>query len=222
MTKKLDISIGQQFGRWVVTGITRHAGRLKYDLLCSCGNVGRSESSHLVKGLSKSCGCYHKEIVGNSSKTHGMSGTPTYKSWEMMIQRCTNLKYAGYDSYGGVGVQVCDRWLNSFENFYEDMGERPDGTTLNRKIGLEGNVSKIYSLETCEWASLTTQGYDRGVSSNNTSGRTGVSFNVKTNRWRAYITKGRKRECLGSFTDFNLAVKAREEAEIRLYGYCKN
>ena len=88
--------------------------------------------------------------MGNSK--HGMYGTPTYKSWAEMKQRCGNKKRSGgcYES-----VSYCDRW-KSFELFYEDMGERPDGTTLDR-IDTHGN----YEPSNCRWADYFIQENNR-------------------------------------------------------------
>ena len=81
-----------------------------------------------------------------------MTGLPTFKSWESMKQRCTNPKAPDYDRYGGRGITICKRWLNSFDNFLEDMGQRPKGTTLDRKENENG-----YSKANCRWATPKEQ-----------------------------------------------------------------
>ena len=81
-----------------------------------------------------------------------MTNTPTYKTWEMMIQRCTNQKYDGFGEYGGRGIAVCERWRNSFEDFLADMGLRPSGTTLDRK-----EVNGDYEPGNCRWATQSEQ-----------------------------------------------------------------
>jgi hypothetical protein len=83
---------------------------------------------------------------------HGMHGTPTYKSWEAMKTRCTNPRSSSYADYGGRGVRVCSRWL-SFEAFLADMGERPDGKTLDRWPNKSGD----YSPDNCRWATKLEQ-----------------------------------------------------------------
>jgi hypothetical protein len=86
---------------------------------------------------------------------HGMVGTRVYRSWTMMIQRVTNPNFPKFVSYGGRGITVCDRW-RSFENFYADMGDRPEGLTLDR-IDNDGN----YEPGNCRWATLIEQAQNK-------------------------------------------------------------
>lgn len=143
---------------------------------------------------------------------HGMEGTPTYKSWNNMMMRCYNPNRINYPEYGGRGVRVCEKW-HKFEGFFEDMGVRPLGHSLNR-IG----DSLLYSKETCEWATYSEQSFDQRRRCTNTSGRTGVSFQKKTGKWKAEITKGGKVYFLGYFKNFEDAVNARELGEITHFG----
>jgi hypothetical protein len=105
---------------------------------------------------------------------HGMSGTPTYISWSAMLQRCGVWKGKPAHSHQSNGYKVCDRWLN-FENFFEDMGERPDGTTLDRYPDNTGD----YTKENCRWATPTEQ-----------------QRNMKSNR---VLTFGGKTQCLAAW-----------------------
>lgn len=144
----------------------------------------------------------------------------TYTSWESMVQRCTNVNSGSYFKYGAVGITVCDRWLvtrgGSFENFLEDMGERPKGKTLNRIHG-----AKVYSKDTCEWATPSMQGFDQKKRSTNTSGYTGVCWDKVNLKWKASIMVGRKNKSLGRYLYIKDAVVARKAAELLYFGFNK-
>ena len=87
---------------------------------------------------------------------HGQTGSNTYLSWRAMKKRCGNQNNPSYKYYGGRGIKVCDRWLNSFKNFYEDMGKKPSGKSLDR-INNDGN----YEPRNCRWATYKEQGRNR-------------------------------------------------------------
>ena len=146
----LDL-VGSRFGRLVVLEKSQNKskwGEIFWLCKCDCGNTKTVRANQLTRGVTKSCGCLQREAVTH----HGMTKTPTFKSWESMKQRCLNQNSPDYSNYGGRGIQVCERWVSSFDTFLADMGDRPAGTTLDR-IDPNGN----YEPSNCRWASGKTQ-----------------------------------------------------------------
>lgn len=115
---------------------------------------------------------------------HGLGGTPTYRSWYSMLQRCTNPRDVGWLRYGGRGIKVCDAWM-TLDGFVRDMGMRPDGTSLDR-IDPDGD----YEPDNCRWATDVEQNRNR-------------SFNVITPEKLEAI----KRDLLGGLTQREAAVR---------------
>src|SRR5690606_2812880 len=116
----------------------------------------------LRTGKTKSCGCLRIETNISKGTTHGHSGTRTYQAWLNMKSRCSNKKNISYENYGGRGISICDRWLNSFENFLEDMGECPDNLTLER-MDVNGN----YEPNNCIWEDYSQQLFNQSLRSTN-------------------------------------------------------
>ena len=149
--------INRRFGRLIATGIHQDGfpSTRKWLCLCDCGATVAVAACSLLSGVTQSCGCRHREIV----TSHGYSkSNRTYNSWVSMKVRCYNPKAKHFSYYGGSGVTVCQRWLESFENFIADMGHRPLGKTLDRING-----SKLYSKETCKWSTTREQQENRSI-----------------------------------------------------------
>ena len=130
---------------------------------CDCGNLCLMTIHNVTRGTTKSCGCHSYKVSQKISIKHGHSGrvsnngkvTRTYKSWTHMRDRCLNSNCKAYSNYGGRGITICDEWIK-YENFLQDMGEVPEGHSLDR-IDVNGN----YCKENCRWADDITQSRNR-------------------------------------------------------------
>lgn len=158
--KPLDAILGGQtrFGLYTVIGGGRYSDKARYaKCRCDCGVVRDVETSKLLSGRSTRCkDCAKVNPARATSVTHGLTKSPEHRAWSSMKYRCTNPNAHNWADYGGRGIEVCDRWMASFESFYADMGPRPDGCSLDRI-----DNSKGYYPDNCRWANDKQQAHNR-------------------------------------------------------------
>lgn len=154
----------KHYERWTVIGKPKlladgNSGKRRSFVLCrcGCGTERMVRVKLLTCGTSRSCGCLRRDRTAAANReqktTHGWSGTKTYQAWVNMHNRCRSKP-----DYVAKGIKVCRRWCgrNGFANFLADMGEAPDGLTLERI-----NSAGAYRPSNCEWATVAKQNRNR-------------------------------------------------------------
>lgn len=166
MTKLKDLT-GQNFGRLTVVSRVTQTGKVKgarWLCDCSCGRKKEIDSTHLLSGRVASCGCLQRELTIARFTQHSGSRTPEYEAWQGMKARCYAPSNSKYPQYGGRGIRVCERWLNSFAAFRADMGLRPSSAHSIDRIDVNGN----YEPSNCRWALPQTQARNKQATAKTT------------------------------------------------------
>ena len=149
---------GMKFHRWTVVDFSHRTahGTAYWKCQCTCGTERSVAGSDLLKGDSKSCGCWARETASTRNAKHGMSAHPAYWVWRSMRDRCRLPTHQAWHNYGARGIEVCARW-QEFPAFWEDMGGAyKEGLTLDRVDNDKG-----YCKENCRWVTSQVQGNNK-------------------------------------------------------------
>jgi len=159
--------IGQKFGRLTPIEKIQIKYCTKWRCKCECGNEVTIIQGDLRRGHTKSCGCLSNENrikVGLNNLIHGNARkhnrSKEFTAWISMKQRCYDPNYHNFERYGGRGIKVCQRWLDSFENFLNDVGKAPEDEYTLDRINNDGN----YEPKNVRWATWEEQNNNQSTS----------------------------------------------------------
>jgi hypothetical protein len=157
MGQFIDLT-GKKFGTLTIIAYAGkcRSGKSLWVGKCSCGNVNTYRTGNLQAGQAMTCRLCQNTTHGHTKSKEKVGTSRTYRTWDAMRARCYKPHNISYKYYGALGVQVCESWNNSFEAFLSDMGERPEGKTLDR-IDPAGN----YEPGNCRWATSKEQAINK-------------------------------------------------------------
>lgn len=202
------LEVGVKFNMLTNIGESHRDNGVVYNWLCDCGNTVKHHGIHVKNGNIKSCGCFIRSKIGRNPEKHGLTDTKEYSVWASIISRTEHPSQSTREWYFDKNIRMSSHWRNSFLNFLSDMGECPEGFTLDR-IDPSGD----YCRDNCRWASVELQSINKGLFKSNTSGHKGVCFDKASGKWCAYIYYKYVKYNLGFFSNIDDAIEARKKGE---------